>query len=33
MKHALKLHVPGLGSDQSHYNQSRRWSRLHTTLA
>jgi len=33
MKLALKVHVPGLGPDQSHYNQWRRWSRLHTTLA
>jgi len=33
MKHALKMHVPGLGPDRSNYNQSRLWSRLHTTLA
>jgi len=33
MKHSLKMHVPGLGPGQSHYNQSRHWSRLHTTLA
>ena len=27
------MQVPGLGPDQSDYNQSWRWSRLHTTLA
>jgi len=33
MKHALKMHVPGLGPEQSHYYQSRRWSRLDTALS
>jgi len=33
LPHQISLCPLLLGPDQSHYNQSRRWSRLHTTLA